>query len=124
MRIQIVYKNKKLEVVDTVEYDLDVYCKNLSDRLIGVLSNIELLFDIDTLKENESYQRIRHTILDVSGEIKRLSSNLLLEPGQRIVWEDEIDSPNGEEKKDEVVTEAKKPTLSLIQRLLFGKAGE
>lgn len=123
MRVNITYKNQKLEVVDTVEYDLDVYCLNLSERLIKVLSTVESLFDINILKENESYQKLRHTLLDVAGEVKRFPKNLLLEPGQKIVWDDEFeDNPDILNTSEDIMIDQKsqKPTLSLIQRLFGG----
>lgn len=127
MRVLIQYKNKKLEVTDTVEYDLNDFCQNLSERLIGILSSIETLFDIDTLKENESYLKLRHTLFDVSGSIRRLPLTLVLEPGQRIVWEDELPQPESEiQPEPEPQIQNVKPervTLNLIQRM-FGKGGE
>ena len=116
--MQVVYRNKKLEITDTVEYDLSVYCLEQADRLIKLLNVIESLLEVDTLKENEAYQKIRHTILDVSGNIRRLPDNLLLEPGQKIVWENELVQP---EESEEI--KPQKLTFNLIQKL-FGKVGE
>jgi hypothetical protein len=124
LKVQVVYRNKKLEVTDTVEYDLNVYCLEQSDRLVKLLGVIESLLGVDTLKDNEAYQKVRHTILDVSGSIRRLPDNLLLEPGQKIIWEDELTQSEPEENQSiEQEEKPQKLTMSLIQKL-FGKAGD
>jgi hypothetical protein len=127
LKVKIVYKNRQLQVVNVAEYDLDVYCFELSDRLIKTLTVIESMLDVDTLKENEAYQKVRHTLLDIAGQVKRMPDNLLLEPGQKIVWEDEIEEgiiKDNENVPENLESEPKpKLTLSLIEKL-FGKVGE
>jgi hypothetical protein len=90
--------------------------------LIKTLTKIESLINVDNLSENEVYQRIRHTLLDISGEIKRLPSNLTLEPGQKIIWEEELIQPE-ENQNTEPIEKPQKVTLNLIQRM-FGKVGD
>jgi hypothetical protein len=125
LRVKVTYKNHQLETVSVSEYDLSVYCFEMSDKLIKLLNTIESLLDVSTLKENDAYQKVRHTLLDVAGSVKRLPDNLLLEPGQKIVWEDEIDNiKENENIPEDIVPELKpKLTLSLIEKL-FGKVGE
>jgi hypothetical protein len=127
LRVKVIYKNHLLETVNVSDYDLDVYCFELSDKLVKLLGVIEGLLDIKTLKENDAYQKIRHVLLDTAGSIKRLPDNLMLEPGQKIVWEDEcndIENNDISEIKEDIFLESKpKVTLNLIQRM-FGKVGD
>lgn len=125
MRVQVVYKNHNLQTVNIAEYDLSVFCLELSNKIIKTLSIIESLLEVDTLKDDEAHQKIRHTLLDAAGSIRRLPDNLLLEPGQKIVWEEELTQSEIEEENQNIGQEEKpqKLTLSLVQKL-FGKVGE
>ena len=71
MKIIIEYKNKDLETVNIQEYSLEDYCLLLSQKQKSLLYQIE-----DYVAGNISFKSLRHHILDIAGEIKRLPENL------------------------------------------------
>lgn len=74
MMVKIVYKNKKLEVVNVEQYKLEDYCNALSQQTLSLLFQID-----DLLAKKTSYDEIKHYIFDLSGNIRRLPNNLLEE---------------------------------------------
>jgi len=71
MIIEIEYKDKNFNVVAVKEYELDDYCYKLSQSLLSVLYMME-----DYYKGLVKFQDLRHRILDLAGEIRRLPQNI------------------------------------------------
>jgi len=72
MKIEIVYKNKDLEVVGCEEFTLDEYCKLLSQKTLSLLYQIE-----DLTNGKIDYADIKKYIFNLAGSIQRLPDNLI-----------------------------------------------
>jgi hypothetical protein len=79
VKVKVDYKNENLDIVDTEQYDIDLYCQKLSDDVIKVLSDIEGLFLSKEIPIDSSnfYRQLKHKIFDVAGSIKRLPNNMI-----------------------------------------------
>jgi len=71
VRIQIVYKNKDLDVVGVEEFALDEYCYLLSQKTLSLLYQIE-----DFANGKLEFSEIRKYIFNLAGSIERLPNNL------------------------------------------------
>lgn len=82
IKVKIEYKNRRMETVGEDEFDFDIYCQKLSQDLTGLLSDIEIFFDNQSVENNiESdsfYKKVRHKIFDIAGSIKRLPNNIVI----------------------------------------------
>lgn len=83
--VNIVYKNRSLESVSQKSYPLSDYCQEQKLNLMHVITDVENAFY--TLQEDrskdewtpeavETFQRIRHKLLDAANSIVRLPQNL------------------------------------------------
>ena len=72
MRIEIIYKNKDLEVVGVEEFTLNEYCHLLSQKTLSLLYQIEEL-----TKGTMTYGEIKKYIFNLAGSIQRLPDNLI-----------------------------------------------
>lgn len=72
MKVEIIYKNKDLEIVDIEEFSLKEYCHLLSQKTLGLLYQIEDLMD----GKNE-FSDIRKYIFNLAGNMERLPDNLI-----------------------------------------------
>ncbi|MGE5438087.1 MAG: hypothetical protein ACM3O3_12815 [Syntrophothermus sp.] len=71
MKIEITYKNKDLKIVGTEEFNLDDYCRLLSQKTLSLLYQIE-----DLENKKIEFNEIRKYILNLAGSIQRLPENL------------------------------------------------
>lgn len=71
MEVRIEYKNKDLEVVAVKDYQLTDYCYSLSQSLLSLLYMIE-----DYNKGLVGFKDLRHRVLNLAGEIRRLPQNI------------------------------------------------
>ena len=72
MRIEIVYKNKDLEVVNVEQFTFDEYCHLLSQKTLS------LLYQIEDFKNGKiEFSEIRKYIFNLAGSIERLPNNLI-----------------------------------------------
>jgi len=72
MRIEIIYKNKDLEIVGVEEFTLDEYCHLLSQKTLS------LLYQIEDLTNNKiEYADVKKYIFNLAGNIQRLPENLV-----------------------------------------------
>lgn len=81
LQVRIERKNKNLQVVSVDEFGLDIYCQLLSNRILKTLDDIENFFntlnieyDIDT---DVYYRSVRKNILNLAGDVKRISENII-----------------------------------------------
>lgn len=83
--VHVDYKNKLLEDVDSKSYPLNVYCQELRTKLMHTIMDVENVFygyQGNRAKEDwdcesaESFQRIRHKLLDTANAIDRIPNNL------------------------------------------------
>lgn len=72
MKIEIVYKNKDLEVVGIEEFTLNEYCHLLSQKTLSLLYQIE-----DFKNDKIQYSDIKKYIFNLAGSIQRLPDNLV-----------------------------------------------
>jgi hypothetical protein len=83
--VNIVYKNRSLENVSQKSYPLSDYCQEQKLNLMHVITDVENAFyslqgdkskDDWTPEAIETFQRIRHKLLDTANSIVRLPQNL------------------------------------------------
>ena len=72
LRIEIVYKNKDLEVIGVEQFTLDEYCHLLSQKTLSLLYQIE-----DFGNGKLEFAEIKKYIFNLAGSIERLPNNLL-----------------------------------------------
>ena len=72
MKIEIVYKNKDLEIVGTEEFTLNEYCHLLSQKTLSLLYQIE-----DLNNKKIEYGDLKKYIFNLAGSIQRLPENLV-----------------------------------------------
>jgi hypothetical protein len=72
MKIEIVYKNKDLEIVGIEEFSLNEYCHLLGQKTLSLLYQIE-----DMNKGIVEYMDIKKYIFNLAGSIQRLPENLI-----------------------------------------------
>ena len=72
MKIEIIYKNKDLEIVGVEQFTLDEYCHLLSQKTLSLLYQIE-----DFNNGKLQYSDIRKYVFNLAGSIERLPNNLL-----------------------------------------------
>jgi hypothetical protein len=71
MKIEITYKNKDLEIVGIEEFNLDDYCRLLSQKTLSLLYQIE-----DLENKKIEFNEIRKYILNLAGSIQRIPDNI------------------------------------------------
>lgn len=83
--VNIVFKNRSLEDVSRRSYALVDYCQEQKLNLMHIITDVENAFysmqgdktkDEWTPEAKETFQRIRHKLLDAANEIVRLPNNL------------------------------------------------
>jgi hypothetical protein len=72
VKIEIVYKNKDLEIVGTEEFTLNEYCHLLSQKTLSLLYQIE-----DLNNKKIEYGDLKKYIFNLAGSIQRLPENLV-----------------------------------------------
>jgi hypothetical protein len=72
MKIEIIYKNKDLEVIGIEEFTLNEYCHLLSQKTLSLLYQIE-----DFKNDKIQYSDIKKYIFNLAGSIQRLPDNLV-----------------------------------------------
>lgn len=87
-RIELEYKNKDLEVVSHRECSLADYSDMLKNSAVRLITDVEdLAYRATDGKGKDEWQpdvmlafsKLRHKLLDMAGEIERLSKNLRIE---------------------------------------------
>lgn len=83
--VNIVYKNRSLESVNQKNYPFTDYCQEQKLNLMHVITDVENAFyamqgdkskDEWSAEAVETFQRIRHKLLDAANSIVRLPQNL------------------------------------------------
>lgn len=83
--VNIVYKNRSLESVSQKSYPLADYCQEQKLNLMHIITDVENAFynmqnnqskDDWTPDAMETFQHIRHKLLDAANSIERLPKNL------------------------------------------------
>jgi hypothetical protein len=83
--VDVIYKNRSLESVSKRTYPLIDYCQEQKLNLMHIITDVENAFyDLQDNKSKdewnpdaiETFQRIRHRLLDVANGIERLPKNL------------------------------------------------
>jgi len=72
MKIEIVYKNKDLEIIGVEEFTLAEYCHLLSQKTLSLLYQIE-----EFNKGDLSFSEIKKYIFNLAGSIQRMPDNLI-----------------------------------------------
>jgi hypothetical protein len=72
LRIEIIHRNKDLEVVGVEEFTVSEYCHLLSQKTLS------LLYQIENLQNNNiEFSDIKKYIFNLAGSIQRLPENLV-----------------------------------------------
>lgn len=83
--VNVTYKNRSLESVNQKNYSLVDYCQEQKLNLMHVITDVENAFYLmqgDRSKDEwdqealETFQRIRHKLLDAANSIVRMPQNL------------------------------------------------
>lgn len=89
--VQLEYRNKRMEIVSQKECSLGDYTELLKNGLIRFILEVEeLTYKATDGKSKQewpddvaaSFQKLRHKLLDMAGEVQRLSENLVIEVAQ------------------------------------------
>lgn len=71
MRVNVKYHDKEMNIVDETDLEFGGYCAYLSQKLIGLLYEIE-----SAVADKGRLRKIRHRLFDIAGEVKRLPENM------------------------------------------------
>lgn len=93
--VRLDYKNKNLEIISQREYSFEDYAELLRSGLTRLILDVEdLAYRATDAKSKEewpddvmsSFNRIRHKLLDMAGEVHRLSDNLVIEQDEEEIY--------------------------------------
>ena len=83
--VHVIYKNKAFDDVSTRTYALTDYCQELRTKLMHTIMDVENSFysyqdnkskDEWDCEAMESFQKIRHKLLDAANAVNRIPTNL------------------------------------------------